>query len=111
MLSNAPLHPWTLDPYQGIRLQENLNQSLVLAWDEHPVKTIGGVDVIYAGDMAQAAIAVLRFPDMHPLSMVNATMPLSFPYIPGLLAFRTGPVILAAWEKLSIRPDVLLLNS
>lgn len=36
--------------------------------------------------------------------------PLVFPYIPGLLAFREGPAILAAWEKLQAKPDLLMFD-
>jgi deoxyribonuclease V len=33
-----------------------------------------------------------------------------FPYIPGLLAFREGPAVLAAWDKLKSRPDLLMFD-
>ncbi|MCX7950273.1 MAG: endonuclease V, partial [Treponemataceae bacterium] len=34
----------------------------------------------------------------------------NFPYIPGLLSFREGPVILSAFEELTIRPDVIIFD-
>ena len=33
-----------------------------------------------------------------------------FPYVPGYLTFREGPAVLAAWETLSQRPDVMLFD-
>ena len=33
-----------------------------------------------------------------------------FPYVPGLLSFREGPVIVAAWEKLPSKPDLVLFD-
>jgi deoxyribonuclease V len=44
------------------------------------------------------------------LEAATAESPASFPYVPGLLAFREGPVVLAAWEKLRCKPDVLLFD-
>jgi len=41
---------------------------------------------------------------------VTADVPLVFPYIPGLLSFREGPAILAAWEKLQTQPDLLMFD-
>jgi len=36
--------------------------------------------------------------------------PCPFPYIPGLLSFREAPIILEIWEKLTRRPEVLLVD-
>jgi deoxyribonuclease V len=39
-----------------------------------------------------------------------AEMEVAFPYIPALLAFREGPVILRALSRLTIDPDVLIFS-
>lgn len=106
----TPLHPWTLDPEEGRRVQAVLRDRLVLAWDGRPVAAVGGVDVSLREDHAHAAIVVLSFPALEPLEAVTAEAPLVFPYIPGLLSFREGPAILAAWEKLERPPDLLLFD-
>jgi len=38
-------------------------------------------------------------------------MEVDFPYIPGLLGFREVPVLVAAWERLRVRPAVLLVDA
>ena len=48
--------------------------------------------------------------ELTPLEAVVADAPLVFPYIPGLLSFREGPAILAAWGKLQNRPDLLMFD-
>ena len=91
-------------------MQAELRDRLVLAWDGREVATVGGVDVSIQGGQARAAIVVLCYPDLVPLEGVTAEAPVDFPYIPGLLAFREGPVVLAAWERLRTRPDLTIFD-
>ncbi len=109
-MSHANLHSWDLPPDEAARVQAVLRQRLVLVWDRRSIGTVGGVDVSLQEDHARAAIVVLRFPDLTPLEGVTADAPLVFPYIPGLLAFREGPAVLAAWELLYTKPDLLMFD-
>ena len=111
-MSYSNLHPWTLDPGEAARVQASLRKRLVLTWDGRAVSTIAGIDVGLkdTSRTARAAIVVLRYPDLTPLDGVTADVPLVFPYVPGLLAFREGPAILAAWEKLHLQPDLLMFD-
>jgi deoxyribonuclease V len=104
------LHPWDLSPSEAAQIQKDLRKRLVLTWDQRSVATIGGVDVSIKPEIARAAIVVIRFPDLIPLEAVTADAPLFFPYIPGLLSFREGPAVLAAWEKLQHKPDLLMFD-
>ena len=104
------LHSWDLSPEEAARVQTDLRQRLILHWDNRPVNTIGGVDISIKTESARAAIVVIRYPDLRPLESVVAEAPLVFPYIPGLLAFREGPAVLAAWEKLQNKPDMLMFD-
>jgi deoxyribonuclease V len=109
-MSITSLHSWTLDPEEAVKLQGELRRRLVLAWDGREVRRVGGVDISLGDDRARAAIVVLRYPDLSPVEAVTADVPLVFPYIPGLLAFREGPAFLAAWEKLEQRPDLVMFD-
>lgn len=109
-MTHPPLHPWTLDPSEAIRLQVELRQRLLLEWDGRPVELVGGVDVSFPGERARAAIVVLRYANLSPLASSIAEVPATFPYIPGLLAFREAPAILAAWERLPLKPDLLMFD-
>lgn len=104
------LHSWNLTPQEAIRVQAEMKQQLILHWDGRPVDTIGGVDVSIKEEFARAAIVVLRYPDLTPVEAVVADAPLVFPYIPGLLAFREGPAVLAAWSQLKNKPDLLMFD-
>ena len=104
------LHNWNLTPQEAVRIQKEFRERLVLRWDERPIHTIGGVDVSIKSESTRAAIVVLRYPDLTPLEAALADTPLVFPYIPGLLAFREGPAVLAAWNKLQNKPDLLMFD-
>jgi deoxyribonuclease V len=104
------LHPWHLAPDEAGRLQGELASRLLLRWDGRHVTCVGGVDVGVKGEIARCAIVVLRYPDLTVLTTATAAIPVRFPYIPGLLAFREGPAVLLAWERLDHRPDLLLFD-
>jgi deoxyribonuclease V len=61
--------------------------------------------------LALASIVVLTFPELEVVESSEGAAPLDFPYIPGLLSFREMPAILAAWARLTVRPDVLLCDA
>ena len=110
MMNSPRLHPWSLTPAQAIALQNDLRRRLVLTWNERTVSTVGGVDVSIKGETARAVVVVFRYPDLAPISSVTADLPLTFPYIPGLLSFRESPAILTAWERLSPKPDLVMVD-
>jgi deoxyribonuclease V len=105
-----PLHLWTLDPAQAVQLQGELRRQIVLQCDGRPVNTVAGIDMSLTDEKAHAAIVVLRYPDLTPIEGVTADAPLNFPYVPGLLSFREGPAILAAWSKLQHMPDLIMID-
>jgi deoxyribonuclease V len=73
-------------------------------------KIVAGVDVSVKDGLARAAVVVMSAGDMSIIEISAHTMKVSFPYIPGLLAFREIPVILAAFDKLKTLPDALIVD-
>ena len=104
------LHDWNLTPQEAAGVQKELRERLVLSWDDRDVSTIGGVDISIKTETARAALVVIRYPELRPIEAVIADAPLVFPYIPGLLAFREGPAVLAAWARLENKPDLLMFD-
>ncbi len=106
------LHPWDVNVEEAIQIQENLRDHLILKNTFAEVRTIGGGDVTYSKDRNSlfAAITVLSFPKMEILDIATAQGEISFPYIPGLLSFREGPVLIKAFQKLKMKPDVMFYD-
>ena len=104
-------HPWDLPAGEAIALQEKLRERVVIQLLElGAIKTVAGVDASYRGGQARAAAVVLGFPALEPLEQAVCQMPVSFPYVPGLLSFREAPVILEALSRLKTTPDVLIVD-
>ncbi len=104
---------WSLAPEQAIRWQQSLQQRLRLEDDfPRPLQRIGGVDTGYRDPFARAVIVVLRYPTLQILHHTVVEVPVSYPYIPGLLTMREGPAIEAAWAALpaDLRPQLLFFD-
>jgi deoxyribonuclease V len=105
------MHEWNVSPTEAIEIQQRLRplvkQAPAISLDD--VHTVAGIDASYR-DGGRAAIVVLSFPDLRRLDSAVAFRPSVFPYVPGLLSFREGPVVVDAMEKLSVRPDLLMFD-
>ena len=106
------LHSWEVSVEEAIRIQENLRTKIILRKTFPRVRTVGGADVSYQkeGEFLFGAMVVLSFPQMETLEVATAAGKISFPYLPGLLTFREGPILIKTFENLRIRPDVLIFD-
>ena len=104
-------HPWDVSPAEAIAIQRELRDRVSIVPLDRQPQVIAGVDVSVKGGQARAAVVLLSYPDLTPFQATTAERPVSFPYVPGLLAFREGPVVLAALAQLDGRPDVLMFDA
>lgn len=105
-------HRWDLSPREAIELQTQLAARILLKDDPGDIHLVAGVDMSLdkRANTGFAGIIVFDYPSLNEVERVSASGPLSFPYIPGLLSFREGPLLLKAFEKLVNIPDVILFD-
>ena len=103
-------HSWDKSSQDARRLQMKLATHVIRKNRLGAVKTVAGIDVGIKGDMACAAVVVLNFPGLDIAAQSTATRRVTCPYIPGLLSFREGPVILDALDRLEHKPDLLIFD-
>ncbi len=103
---------WPTTAAEAKAVQQALRGRVITEGDLPPLRRIAGVDVHYAErlGLAWAAVAVLDAASLELVESALASVPVSFPYIPGYLSFRETPAVLAALPLLSERPDLLMVD-
>ena len=103
---------WNITPHEAVRLQQAWRQRVETRDRFGPVRYVAGADMAFdlETNLAFAGVIVYRFPELAAVERRMARRKLRFPYVPGLLSFREGPVLLAAFARLRTQPDVILID-
>ncbi|WP_106398118.1 endonuclease V [Actinocorallia populi] len=104
------LHPWPSSEQEAQALQERLRGLVRQEPGPAAVRTVAGLDVAYADDRVAAAVVVLDAATLRPVETAVAVERPSFPYVPGLFAFRELPALLSALRRLDTVPDLLVCD-
>jgi deoxyribonuclease V len=75
-------------------------------------RLIAGVDISVNrwNGTGRGAVVVLSYPDLEIVEVKVVEDKITFPYVPGLLSFREAPLILAAFEKITNVPDIVIVD-
>ncbi|MFI6423009.1 endonuclease V [Streptomyces sp. NPDC050842] len=105
---------WPADEDAARDVQRELRGRIVL---DEPGPAVGeghvtGLDVAYDDerDLVAAAAVVLDARTLDVVEEATAVGRVSFPYVPGLLAFREIPTVLAALDSLTADPGLLVCD-
>jgi len=91
-------------------MQEDLSSKVILKDMFGDLKSIGGVDLAYKGNLGVCIIAIFDYKRMEQEHIFHLYDKVDFPYIPGFLSFREGPLIKKLYARLEQKPDMLLVN-
>jgi deoxyribonuclease V len=71
---------------------------------------VAGVDQAFRTEQSEVISAIVLTRGATVVDRVVVVTDLSIPYIPGLLSFREGGPILAAFEEISQKPDITMFD-
>ncbi len=107
------LHDLDLSPSEARRLQGELAPRVVERppLDLTSVRYVAGADVSTQGEKGYATVVVLSFPELAVVEVQGFEAPLTFPYVPGLLAFREIPPLVGALEEVRTEVDAVIFDA
>ncbi len=109
----SELHSLLLSPGEARRLQGEISSRVVEGppRDLSRVRCVAGADVSTQGDLGYATVVVLSFPDLSVVEVQGYEARLTFPYVPGLLAFREIPPVVGALREVRSEVDVVIFDA
>ncbi len=101
-----------LSPQEAIALQRKLANDVIAIGMPDTIRLIAGIDLAFSkfDSLGFCAIILLEYPELAVVEEQFGSGTVSFPYIPGLLSFREGPLFLETFKKLKSRPDLLIFD-
>lgn len=90
--------------------QQRLQEKIQLKPCTQPLSYIAGCDSAFIGEDIFSIFVVLHFPDFEEVEVQTHRSPTPLPYIPGYLAFREVPNVIAAFNKLKTIPQLIMVD-
>jgi deoxyribonuclease V len=105
-------HRWHVTPKQAVKIQKSLAGAILKTGKITAPRYIAGVDISVNrfSKMGTGAVVVLNYPALQVVEIQTVTDRVNFPYVPGLLSFREIPLLIKAFEKLKIIPDIVIVD-
>lgn len=101
---------------RAMMLQKVLSEKALLSiregthLDLSKIRFIAGFDSAYKDSKQYAAIVIYDTSSRNIVEKAFSIVEARVPYIPGLLAFREVPGYMRAYSKLTVKPDVILVD-
>ena len=108
----SDLHPWDVTPKAAIGIQKDLRSRIQLDDSFKTIRVIAGADVAFdkSKNQGYGGVIAYSFPELEEIERQGVIRGITFPYVPGLLAFREAPILLEAFASLETEPDVILFD-
>lgn len=112
MPTPLPPHRWDVSPADAIRIQKALRPCTQTQGKIHQPQLVAGADIALdkGNNIGYAGAIVFTFPHLEEIERQWIAGPITFPYIPGLLTFREGPLLIQLFQKLQHTPDLIFFD-
>jgi deoxyribonuclease V len=109
-MKHEDFHRWDVTPAVAVQIQHRLRRRLIIERNPGKIEFVAGADVAFRGKMAYGAVVVLSFPGLETVAQACTCREIGFPYIPGLLSFREGPVLLDCFAELDANFELIIFH-
>ncbi len=101
-----------ITPKTAIQQQVEIAPQLKISGMPEKIKIVAGVDVAYSAKPLTgfSAISLFTYPGLEYIKTYQEIDLIGYPYIPGLLSFREGPLIMDTLEKVEEEIDLFLFD-
>ncbi len=106
------LHSWRLSPSQAKQTQLTLAPKVITKNHLKSPKIIAGTDISFnkKDPIGYAGVVLLDANSLEIIQEFTLKDNLTFPYIPGLLSFREGPLLIELFKKVHPIPDLIFFD-
>jgi deoxyribonuclease V len=106
------MHSWNVSFREAIEIQKKFSQLIICHGKPDKINSVAGVDIAYGKNknLGFCSIVLLSFPDLVIQKIYKTYDKINFPYIPGLLSFREGPLFLKTYQKIKQKPDIIIFD-
>lgn len=106
------LHDWNISTAEAVSIQKQLSQKIIIDDQFNDIHLIAGTDVGLhkASGQCFGAVVIMSYPDLQVVARAGTYAEAPFPYIPGLLSFRETPLLIEAFQKLDVVPDMIICD-
>jgi len=99
-------------PKTAARLQQELRSQVITRFDGRTFARVTGADLALdkKRGLGIAGAVTFALPGLEEIERNFVIGPLRFPYVPGLLSFREGPLLIEALNGLKQPPELLMFD-
>ena len=102
----------SLSPADALKRQAELREQIDLSPMVAEPSIIAGADISFNkySEVVHVGMVLMTFPGLEIVHRESVVTRATFPYVPGLLAFREAPALLEVWNNLPAKPDLVILD-
>jgi len=106
------MHSWNVSVAEAVDIQKNMASRIIARGCPDAIERVAGVDLAFSkkDTLGFCSIIIFSYPGLEVLEEVDCAGEVSFPYVPGLLSFREGPLFLKAFGRVKLIPDLIFFD-